>query len=107
MPSLKYPLATRSWAQEDPSSIELRLPSGKIIASFPIAFVRDGGSNTWEFVLSVVDLLVERDPELPSIITDLDGAAVTLHDAPSAGSFLYRQLGPSHSFVPCSNSKHN
>jgi hypothetical protein len=51
MPALNYPLATRSWAQDERDSIELRFPSGKLIASFPLAFVRDGGDNTWEFVL--------------------------------------------------------
>jgi hypothetical protein len=85
MPALKYPLATRSWAQDERNSIELRFPSGKLIASFPLAFVRDGGDNTWEFV--------EPTPDLPGTITDVEGVAVSLDDAPHAGSFVYTHLG--------------
>jgi hypothetical protein len=65
------------------------------IAVFPLKFVATGGDNTWRYVLSVVEQLVEPVPEHPGMIftngptperVDLDGP-------PHEGVFLYKQLG--------------
>ena len=93
MPSPKYPLAAKSWAQTGTPSLEIKFASGKRIASFPLAFIKDGGDNTWRYVLEVVDLVVDQSHDLSGVITDLKGAVLDLDDVPCAGTFTYKHLG--------------
>jgi hypothetical protein len=64
-----------------------------IIASFPLDFVREGGDNTWRYILLAINLLVEDDPDHPGHIENQDGTAVDLDDAPSSGIFRYVEQG--------------
>lgn len=63
------------------------------IASFPLDFVREGGDNTWRYILLVINLLVEGDPDHPGHIDNQDGTAVDLDQAPSSGIFRYVEQG--------------
>jgi hypothetical protein len=63
------------------------------IASFPLDFVKDGGDNTWRYILLVVALLVDVDPEHPGHIEDPTGNVVILEQAPTSGIFIYVEQG--------------
>jgi hypothetical protein len=102
MSSIPYELAVDSWADTD--SIEILSSTDSRIASFPLAFIQRGGNNTWQYVLDVVNQLVDLVPDRPGVITDAGDVPVNLADAPLSGLYRYQQLGasPGHGlFATC------
>jgi hypothetical protein len=92
MSDATYERAIARWRRA--GHIAIRSINDYEIAVFPLKFVATGGDNTWRYVLSVVEQLVETVPEHPGMIftncatpegVDLDGP---LHE----GIFLFKQL---------------
>jgi hypothetical protein len=102
MPTVSYELAVDSWV--DTKSIDILSLSDSRIATFPLAFVQRGGDNSWQYVLNVVQQLVDQIPDRPGIITDADGVPLNLADAPSSGLYRYMQPGASiEIWIDCPN----
>lgn len=94
MPSeRKYPLAKTSWRVRPSALVTIVTDDSRRIATFPLQFITDGGINTWRYVIEVVEMLVDHDPQLPSLISDANGVAMLPHNAPTAGEFVYTQPG--------------
>lgn len=62
---------------------------GLIFAKIPLDFVRKGGLDTWEFVLDLVNMLVDPAPHAGVILKDSDGVSVDLSDSPTEGHYIY------------------
>jgi hypothetical protein len=91
MSDVQYELAASSWGGRD--TIDIISIQNTIIASFHLEFVQRGGDNTWRYVLSVVERLVEPVPGHPSVLRDQDGVEVDLDNAPSSGEFVFARNG--------------
>jgi hypothetical protein len=90
MGEVHYELAIRRWRRG--GNIEILSIHDTQIAVFPLEFVAKGEDNTWQFVLDVVQQLVEPLPDHPATIFTDDGEPVNLVESPSAGIFRYKQL---------------
>jgi hypothetical protein len=77
------------------------LIDGSTIALFPVPFVETGGDNTWQYVLDVVNQLVEPAPQHPGAIKNAAGEVLNPDAAPSSGTYLFEQQGL---FILLSNS---
>nr|ODN73617.1 hypothetical protein L203_06670 [Cryptococcus depauperatus CBS 7841] len=86
-----YPLATSLWTNS--SSVVIRSDYDTRIAVFPLDFIRQGGDNTWSYVLYVVRQLVVLEPDQLGQLQDENGAALDLNEAPKAGTFRFHIEG--------------
>jgi hypothetical protein len=93
-----YELAAVRWRRSQTIDIVTRV--GNQIAVFPLSFLRSCGDNTWQYVLYVVNLLVDQIRGHPGriVITDDvhaidDALPVDLQSSPTAGTFCYIQDG--------------
>ncbi|RSH82996.1 hypothetical protein EHS25_005706 [Saitozyma podzolica] len=91
MPPRTYSLAVQSWSDQ-PITIRC-FRTDERIASFPLEFVRRGGNNTWQYVMDVVNQLVEQAAGGRPVIRTSSGEEVSLTDAPTSGVFKYEQVG--------------
>jgi hypothetical protein len=92
MADATYERAIACWRRA--GHVAIRSINDYEIAVFPLKFVATGGDNSWRYVLSVVEQLVETVPEHPGMIFT-NGAtpeAVDLDGPPHEGVFLYKQL---------------
>jgi hypothetical protein len=86
-----YKTAARSWRG---STIAIHdATTGDIFATVPLNFVQDSGVNTWEYVLDLVNMLVDPVPDCSGLITTTSGDEVDLASAPSAGDYVFKQSG--------------
>lgn len=94
----QYPLAAVSWTALKPmQALSITTDDDRLIAYFPIKFIREGDVNTWRYVIQVVEMLVDRDPQFSSVIVDTEGTAMIFEEAPVPGTFMYRQPGETSS----------
>jgi hypothetical protein len=92
-----YPLSAQAWnAYRD--LITITLADGSTVAHLPVAFVRDGGDDTWGYVMRTVQLLVECDERYSCEIKGSDGLNVVLDEQPNMGSYVFSQPGKTTSF---------
>ena len=63
------------------------------IGSFPMSFLRTCGDNTWQYILHVIHLVIEVDPDHPGKIVDNHGEDVRLAEVPAHGSYIYLEQG--------------
>jgi hypothetical protein len=68
-------------------------PTGSLVAKIPLDFLRKSGVNTWDFVLDIVNMLVDPVPNCPGMIESTEGDAVDLAAAPSEGQYVFKQAG--------------
>ncbi len=87
-----YNLASHYWEGET-ISLHASQVDGDIFATFPIPFIRSNGTNTWDYVMDVANMLVDRKVGQPSIILNTDGKEVDLAAAPRSGHYIYMQQG--------------
>jgi hypothetical protein len=87
MATTEYTLAVDHWRDTD--TITIRSKQGQLIASFPVAFLQKGGDNTWGYILSVVEQLVEHPSGQTEFITDHNGEHIDVCRAPSKGDYIY------------------
>jgi hypothetical protein len=69
------------------------MTSPNLIASFPCDFVRAGGDNTWQYILDMVDSVIDPEPGHPGIIRDSSGLPVDLEAPPTGGDFWFEHSG--------------
>nr|ODN89885.1 hypothetical protein L204_06162 [Cryptococcus depauperatus CBS 7855] len=86
-----YPLAISFW--KDSSLVEINSDHGTFIAAFPLDFIRQGGDNTWSYVLFVVRQLVVLEPDQLGQLQDENGVELDLNEAPKAGTFCFHVEG--------------
>lgn len=67
--------------------------NGIVFAKVPLEFVRKGGLDTWDFVLDIVNMLVDPIPNCPGMIKTANGVAVDLTANPLEGHYIYVQTG--------------
>lgn len=80
---MEYHLAQETW--KDPQVTSIHAPEVTFLSEFPLTFVRQGGINTWGFVVNVVlDML---EPISGVTLCSVGGEAVSLPDEPWAGDF--------------------
>ena len=88
-----YTTATTAWPRGE--ILQITSAVDTVIASFPIQFVRQGGSDTWEYIAFVLSLLVVEEPDNPRAIVDADFNPVPLDAQPVAGVFRYVNIAAS------------
>nr|ODN94504.1 hypothetical protein L204_04637 [Cryptococcus depauperatus CBS 7855] len=86
-----YPPAISFW--KDSSSVVIDSDHDTRIAIFPLDFIRQGGDNTWSYVLYVVRQLVVLEPDQLGQLKDENGAELDLNEAPEAGTFRFHIEG--------------
>jgi hypothetical protein len=62
MPPVNYKLAIDGWPESERIVIRNGTTSPSVIASFPLDFVRRGGDNTWQYILDMVENVVDPEP---------------------------------------------
>jgi hypothetical protein len=60
-----------------------------LIAKFPVDFVRDGGDDTWRYIMYVVHLLVDVKLEDNWKIVDAAGDCMDLAHSPAPGIYRF------------------
>lgn len=93
MSTVNYKLAIEGWAESERIVIRNRMTSPSVIASFPLDFVWAGGDNTWQYILDMVENVVDPEPGHPGIITDSAGLEVDLEASPTCGDFWFKHSG--------------
>ena len=91
-----YPLSVDSWRSVSPSEIIIRSSSRKVIASFPLAFLRRGGDDTWNYIFRILEQVVEcKEGEHWTITREEyhEDSVVDLGQPPIAGSYIFRDSG--------------
>ncbi len=95
---ITYELSAVRWRRSKTVDIISRL--GDQIAVFPLTFLHSCGDNTWQYVLYVVEQLVDQVPGHPGRIVIEDHAQVAddalpvdLQATPTAGTYCYIQDG--------------
>jgi len=95
---ITYELAAVRWRRSETVDIISRL--GVQIAVFPLTFLHTCGDNTWQYVLYVVEQLVDQVRGHPGRIVIEDDAQVAddavpvdLYATPTAGTYYYIQDG--------------
>jgi hypothetical protein len=93
-----YEIAAVRWRRSQTVDIVTRL--GTQIGVFPLSFLHSCGDDTWQYVLFVVNLLVDQIRGHPGkiVITDDaqavdDALPVDLQSSPTAGTYYYIQDG--------------
>lgn len=93
-----YQLAVHAWnAYHD--SVAIQSNTGVAIAFFPVPFIRNGGDNTWRYVLQVVNQLVESHAPHIGVIKNLEGEVLDSEAAPLSGTYVYEQTGQSRFYI--------
>ena len=94
MSETTYEISATRWRRS--KTITISSLNDTRLAVFPLPFVQSCGDNTWQYVLNVVEQLVERQPQLSGMIfTDKD-EPVNLEEPPFGGVFRYKLLGKLH-----------
>ena len=93
-----YELATARWRRT--STVQIISLFDSEIADFPLSFLASCGVNSWQYILDVVDELVDPVPGHPGgifIVNDGEDeeseVQVALGEMPSAGIYRFKQLG--------------
>ena len=83
---MAYELAVDSWS--DNLTIDIVSSTDTFIASIPLAFVQNGGDNTWQYILHVMSMLVNVQGAAGRFLNAND-TAVDMDERPSAGRFKF------------------
>ena len=67
--------------------------NGIVFAKVPVEFIRKGGLDSWDFVLDIVNMLVDPTPNCPGMIKTASGVAIDLTARPTEGHYIYVQTG--------------
>ncbi|KIR31328.1 hypothetical protein L804_06632 [Cryptococcus deuterogattii 2001/935-1] len=87
-----YQLAVHAWNTYH-DTVAIQSNTGVAIAFFPVPFIRNGGDNTWRYVLQVVNQLVESHAPHIGVIKNLEGEVLDSEAAPLSGTYVYEQTG--------------
>ena len=82
----QYPTADHFWKSSQ--LIVILSPSGQPIGRLPVQFVRDGGDNTWHYVLDIVSMVLENGSG--GHLESKEGKPVEASAAPEAGTYTFR-----------------
>ncbi len=93
MAPIQYPLSVNSWRAGRNSVVVSCQKSQQIIGSFPLEFVRQSGDDSWEYVLGVLEQLVEPLPAGPVTLMSEDGRDIDMGGRVYGGKFYYRRSG--------------
>jgi hypothetical protein len=93
MPPVNYKLAIDGWPESERIVIRNGTTSPSVIASFPLDFVRRGGDNTWQYILDMVENVVDPEPGHPATIRDSTGLPVNPDAPPISGEFWFEHSG--------------
>jgi hypothetical protein len=93
MSPVYYKLAIDGWPESERIVIRNGTSSPTVIASFPLDFVRRGGDNTWQYVLDMVENVVDPEPGHPGVIRDSTGLPVNPEASPISGDFWFEHSG--------------
>jgi hypothetical protein len=90
-----YLLTVHSWKTSSEPILIRCSRTEELIASFPLEFVQRSGDDSWQYVLDVVNQLVELSPGHPPTIRDSAGVPVQMAEHVSGGIYWYEQAGQS------------
>jgi hypothetical protein len=93
MSPVNYKLAIDGWPESERIVIRNGTTSPTVIASFPLDFVQRGGNNTWQYILDMVETVVDPEPGYPGIICDSTGLPVNPEASPVSGDFWFEHSG--------------
>ena len=93
-----YDLAVNLWRSSE--IVVVRDSGGRNIGLFPVAFIRDGGDDSWGYIFSVLTMLVDIPEGISWSVKNDYGNIMSEGSSPVAGAYTMEMSGSSFSPVP-------
>ena len=87
-PNKSYITSALSWGATPREIVEIRTAAGTRLAVFPPEFLIGSPTDSWQYILHVLDLLLEDAAVNPHFMDD-DSNSVSMDTAVRSGTFLY------------------
>ncbi len=88
---VNYDLAVNLWRSSE--TVAVRDVGGRNVGLFPLAFIRDGGDNSWGYIFSVIKMLVDIPEGGRWSVKDVNGEEMSEHTSPVAGLYTLQSSG--------------
>ena len=83
---MNYELAVDSWSAAE--RVVVRSPANDTIALFPLQFVQSGGESSWNYILSVIEDLIESPGQSEFEVRDHNNNRIEEDSSPTPGSYV-------------------
>ena len=87
-----YNLSAHYWSGSVISLHALTI-TGDVFATIPINFLAGNNVNSWDYIINLANMLVDSEQNCPGAIQTGYGETVDPATVPSAGDYVYSQLG--------------
>ena len=94
---VNYDLAVNLWRSSE--TLVIRDSGGRIVALFPLVFIRDGGDDSWGYIFTVLKMLVDIPEGDSWSIKDDRGEIPSEASSPIAGAYTIEMSGLSFSLL--------
>lgn len=88
---VNYDLAVNLWRSSE--TVVVRDSDGRNVGLFPLAFIRDGGDNSWGYIFSVLRMLVDIPEGSRWSVKNTYSEIMSEDSSPVAGAYTLQSPG--------------